>query len=192
MESGEGEGNYSKLKELAHTFTLTSIHLGTIDNLTRLTDDNYIYMRVQIDPADLGHTVAFTAALLPEDGLELYDAEGHLVTDETTGEHPKTPLASLYSVNEDAQKGPLLHMDYAISTTSYTPVTMTDEFKETFTTLTENMTYTAPNETTYYLYLRIHPNLTAFITATKFIYTYMPCTILYSMHISLMCYESPV
>ena len=175
-----------------HTFTLTSLHLGTVDNLTRLTDDNYIYMRMQIDPVDLGHTVAFTATLLPEDGLELYDAEGNLVVDETTGEHPKTPIASLYSVNNDAQKGPLLDMDYAISKTSYTPVTMTNEFKETFTTLTEDITYTAPDDDTYYLYLRVHPNLTAFITATKFIYSYMPCTILYSMNISLLCYENPV
>ena len=175
-----------------HTFTLTSLHLGTVDNLTRLTDDNYVYMRVQIDPVHLGDTVAFTAALLAEGGLELYDAEGNLVVDETTGEHPKTPIASLYEVNDDAQKGPLLDTDYAISKTAYTPATMTDEFKATFTTLTDSTTYTAPDGDAYYLYLRVHPNLTAFITATKFIYSYMPCTILYSMNITLTCYERAV
>ena len=60
----------------------------------------------------------------------------------------------------------------------------------TFVAAEENTTFTARDTVPYYLYLRVYPNLSAFIVGTKFIYTYMPCTILYSMHFSVTCYES--
>ena len=108
-------GAESTVTNNKYTFTLTSLHLGTVDNLTRLTDDNYVYLRMRIDPVDLGNTISFTLELLAENGLELYDAEGNQVTDDTTGENPKTPLASLYDVNDDEEKGPLLKIDYAVN-----------------------------------------------------------------------------
>ena len=180
-------GAESTVTNNKYTFTLTSLHLGTVDNLTRLTDDNYVYLRMQIDPVNLGNTISFTLELLAENGLELFDAEGNRVFDETTGENPKTPLASLYDVNDDEEKGPLLKIDYAISKDPYTPTAMNEL---TFVAAEEDTTYTAPDTDSYYLYLRVYPNLSAFIVGTKFIYTYMPCTILYSMHFSVTCYES--
>ena len=179
----------SSVTDGKYTFTLTSLHLGTIDNLIFLGDDNDVYFRVMIDPATLGNTVAITVALKSADGLELYDAEGTPVTDETEGEHPKTPLADLYEIN--AEK-PLLKADYVVSKTAYTPYTMTDGVKNGFSAIGADTTYVAPDSDSYYLYLRIRPNLTAFMEATRFLYVYMPCTMLFSMDIDLMIYQSAV
>lgn len=179
--SGPVDGKY--------TFTLTSLHLGTVDNLILLGDDNYVYLRVPIDPVALGNGVSITLELKETDGIELYDSTGAPVADETTGENPRTPLADLYDINETM---PLLLIDYAINKTAYTPYTMTSALKESFATVEPDTTYTAPDEDPYYIYLRVHPNLAAFMEATRFLYEYMPCTLLYSLDISVMIYETAV
>lgn len=182
--SGPVDGKY--------TFTLTSLHLGTVDNLILLGDDNYVYLRVPINPVALGNGVSITLELKETDGIELYDSTGELVTDETTGENPRTPLADLYDINETM---PLLLIDYAINKTAYTPYTMdtlAPELKASFATVIPGTTYTAPDEDSYYIYLRVHPNLAAFMEATRFLYEYMPCTLLYSLDISIMIYETAV
>ncbi len=184
-------GVISSVTDGKYTFTLTSLHLGTVDNLIMLDDDNYVYLRVQIDPAALGDSVDITLALQAENGITMYDSTGTLVTD-GVGAGAKTPLADLYDVNETT---PLLLIDYAISKTAYTPYTMdtlAPELKASFATVEPDTTYTAPDDDSYYIYLRVHPNLAAFMEATRFLYEYMPCTLLYSLDISVMIYETAV
>jgi len=180
-------GSTASVTDGKYTFTLTTLHLGTVDNLIFLDDDNDVYLRVMIDPETLGNTVAITVALKSTDGIELYDSEGTLVTDETEGANPKTPLADLYAIH--AVK-PLLKADYVVSKTAYTPYTMIDEVRNGFSPIGDDTTYVAPDGDDYYLYLRIHPNLAAFMEATRFLYVYMPCTILFSVDIDLMIYQS--
>lgn len=179
--SGPVDGKY--------TFTLTSLHLGTVDNLILLGDDNYVYLRVPIDPVALGNGVSITLELKETDGIELYDSTGAPVTDETTGETPRTPLADLYDINETM---PLLLIDYAINKNAYTPYDMPPALKNSFATVIPGTTYTAPDSDPYYIYMRVHPNLAAFMEATRFLYEYMPCTLFYSLDISIMIYETAV
>lgn len=182
-------GVASSVTDNKYTFTLTSLHLGTVDNLILLTNDNYVYLRVLIDPVALGNSVEVTLSLKPSDGIELFDSTGAPISDEVSGEDPQTPLADLYAIDAVT---PLLRIDYTVSKTEYTPITMTAALEESFTTVGDNTIYTAPDNDPYYIYLRIHPNLSAFMEATRFLYVYMPCTLLYSLDVSLLIYEAAV
>ena len=180
-------------------FTYISLHLGTVDNLLDLSEDNCFYLRLDMT-ADMiaAHGGSVSASYNVED-LTFYSVTGNIVDLEHGDQTEQATYALLMQ---------LVDMDCAVSTTAYEMTTAADAsaVEALFTTATTAASVTpgtnykqaprngtetpiyAPADPTaaYYLYVRLRPDLATCFEATHDISEYMPCQILFDMVINFM------
>lgn len=181
------------------TFRFISLHLGTVDNLLDLSDDNCFYIRLDMTADVIGNRGAAVNLRHNIVGMEFYSSGGALIDAEDLGEA------------YDRLRG-LVDIDCAVSATAYDMTTAAGAtaVKALFTTkipqeqgqeqqtVTPDANYVeiphgetgapvyAPQDNSpYYIYIRMRPDLETCFDATHDISVYMPCQILFNMEIEV-------
>lgn len=173
-----------------------SLHLGTVDNLLDLSDDNCFFLRLDVSEdviASLGSS--FAASYSVED-LTFYSADGSEVSQQELGNDTFDRLMSLVDI------------DCAVSATAYDMTTSTaaadavkalfaDNRETTAASVTPGTNYKrvvrnaaadtpiySPGDATpYYVYVRLRPDLANCFKATQDISAYMPCQLLFDINL---------
>ena len=197
-QNGTGDGRDCQIAAVqergvadSEKYLFTSLHLGTVDNLISLSNDNYMYLRFDVnDVARQGRKLRIGYSL-SSDGVHFYDLEG---ADQT---------ASLTAQTLTEFVG-LLNVEYALSTEKYDPTVSTAQADSLaglfsaqnamgFGKLTNGAALTdlfqEDRAEGYTLYLRFYPDLQGCFDVTEFLGAYMPCEILYDLTLDLEYYE---
>lgn len=174
-------------------YTFLSLHLGTVDNLLDLSDDNCFYIRIDMTADVIGNRGASVSLRHDIVGMDFYASTGEKVAQED--------IADSY----DSLRG-LVDIDCAVSATAYdmTDAAGATAVKALFNTRSESgvltpdkncveiergdagvPVYESSDNTPYYVYLRMRPDLETCFDATHDISHYMPCQILFNMEIEL-------
>ncbi len=179
VQSQESDGVY--------TFEMKSLHLGTVDNLVLMTQDNIVCLRFAFDPEIHGNSTARLSMDLSDtlgQEVRLYDANGGAVTDTALMEQ----LMALHEQNS------FLQYQACVSTQALSPdddgfqaLAFSEEtrFGEELD-LYDGMN--TPITDPYYVYITITPNLSAFAPASELLNAYMPCVMLFDTQIQLTVY----
>jgi hypothetical protein len=164
--------------EGAHSFALRSLHLGTVDNLVTLSEDNTVVLRFAFDSTLHGNgsvEVLFTLGGTLAQSVQVYDKDGAAHTDAATIEALELACASSpflqYAACIDTRA--IAPDDAEFSTLAFGDHVMAGERVQLITDAA-----TAP-EGAYYVYVSITPNLTPFTAASEALNRYMPCTLLF-------------
>ncbi len=171
------ENNSYSQGETGEAFTFRSIHLGTIDNLISLSNDNYFYIRIDVEhPEGMYENPKISYSLI-NDGVKFFDLKGNNQTGNLTAEQ-KQALVDIMTV------------DYAVSTAKYNPISNLSDVEALFTTPQTlqngaNKFSLGERNEPYYIYLRLSPDVNKCFEATSELSTYMPCEILYDLQIEL-------
>lgn len=162
-------------------YQVKDLHLGTIDNLVKVKDDNTVYFRFEIDGGENGTNLNMIIQN-PADYLRIYGVDfktGAAVTaDETT-------LNQVKHVNENEPE-PLVKYEYALSATEAVPGTeafASINFSDAWDSKT-NTSYSLTKSTgfslsKYYLYIKITPSLKSFGKASKHLFKISPCQLFF-------------
>ena len=154
-----------------------TLHLGTINNLVNISNDNISYFRFEIDAAEQGTDLSFEASQ-PEFientqyNIIVYDQDGTKIDSSDA-----SILNTIEKINENA---PFIVYDYLITDTelsedeftfdpgndSFTRMTPVDEADKNHYQISEKVTY--PGK--YYLYIRISPNMSSFGESASTLY----------------------
>ena len=169
-------------------FTFRSLHLGTIDNLLTLSNDNCFYIRFDVTDEIYRTAIGYS---LGTTNIRFYDVEGN---DETSA------IGSMVDENSQSlevlQKCvDLLIVEAAVSSEEYEPFTDQSAIDALFTmtgeTRNEQLTNGAAlkdlgeQSDDYFVYIRLSPDLEMCFEATDHIATYMPCQITFDITFSL-------
>lgn len=167
--------------EETYNFELKSLHLGTVDNLVIMNQDNVVCLRFCFDSEVHGNSVAMLTAdlsdslgrmvhLYSSDGVEITDAE---VYNELETIHAQTPFLQY--------QGCVSQQEFSPNEDAFAELPFSDEtrFGESVN-LYENG---EPFEGKYYVYIKIMPNLSAFAPASELLNAYMPCVVLFDVEI---------
>lgn len=175
-------------------FKFISLHLGTVDNLLDLSDDNCFYIRLDMTADVIGNRGASVSARYDVTDMEFYSSEGDLIDHADLGEA------------YERLRG-LVDLDCAVSATAYDMTTAAGATAvkalfatqagagQTVTPETDCIViprgadgapvYEPEDDAPYYLYLRMRPDLETCFDATHDISHYMPCQILFDMEIEI-------
>ena len=172
-QSVESEGIY--------TFELKSLHLGTVDNLVIMNQDNIVCLRFCFNSEVHGNSVAMLTADLSDSlgrMLHLYNSDGVEITDarvysELETIHAQTPFLQ-YQGCVSSQK--LSPSEDAFAELPFSEETLFGESVDLY----ENA---EPLEGEYYVYIKIMPNLSAIAPASELLNAYMPCVVLFDAEI---------
>lgn len=166
----------------AHTsqYLFRSLHLGTVENLLTLSNDNCFYIRFDVigavcSPSSISYS-------LTSSGIKIYDQEGSDVT---------TTIASLNELEDFVS---VFTADAAVSTTAYVPSTDQEDIDALFYTNNERTglltngaapVRLADGSEEYYIYLRFSPDLAMCFDATDGIAAYMPCEVTFDVTLTV-------
>ncbi|MBP5289782.1 MAG: hypothetical protein J6Z79_07940 [Clostridia bacterium] len=196
--SGTGDGRSCEIEHIternvanSEKYVFTSLHMGTVDNLISLSNDNYMYLRLDVDDVVRRGRKVRLGYSLERGGVHFYDLEGV----DHTAQLTNATLDDFIS---------LVNVEYAVSTTKYDPATtpadaaslaalFTDQNALGFGQLTNGAALTdvfaAEQTNPYVLYLRFYPDLDACFDVTEFLGEYMPCETLYDLDLTLDFYQ---
>ena len=157
-----------------------TLHLGTINNLVNISDDNITYFRFEIDAAEQGKDLTFEASQPKytentQYNIIVYDQNGTEIDPDNSLDKPI--LNTIEDINE---REPFIVYDYFISDQELSPTNFTfDPGKDGFERMTpvegadknhykisRNVDYTGK----YYLYIRISPNMSSFGESASTLY----------------------
>ena len=182
-------------------YSFISLHLGTVDNLLDLSDDNCFYIRVDITPLILNDMGTALRASYSVEDLVFYSNVGN---DETS------TLETSYAETFAELLG-LVDFDCAVSATAYdmtnsaadataveslfgskkeSGTLVLDDTEQEYIQLdraggTVQLYTAASNDTGYYLYIRMRPDLETCFDATHDISMFMPCQLVFDISIEL-------
>lgn len=179
-------------------YKFKSLHLGTVDNLLNLGNDNYFYVRFDItDIVKMGKLVK-VGYTLDNDDITIYNADGNEVSIVETLSNP--PAAN--TVTGDYTD--LVCVECAISTALFSDpsasVTIDGSSRDIDYIFSSDNTgkyvalengddpvYVSETEMTqaYYLYVRISPDLEACTLAAEVLSVYMPCELTFDIYLNL-------
>ena len=178
VEEYNGSSHHEQIK-------IQSLHLGTVDNLLSLNEDNCFYIRLDVTEEILQTSMRF---YLANTGVHIYSSDGNEVT---------TAISNLEGdvISKFVQ---IFKVDVVSSTTAYSltntingTVTTNTTIDELFTNgknLSNGAEYVRVSDTdieeAHYIYIRITPDLEKCFEATESIATYMPCQITYDVTIT--------
>ena len=176
--------------------TFKSLHLGTIDNLLRLGNDNFFYIRFDVtDYIKMGKLVKVSYSI-SNNNIKIYNSEGTQLT--IVSEHSDTPN-TITGNYED-----LITIDCAVSTYLFSnprsSVTISGESRSIDYLFTDGNTgnyvslengddpvlvSSTEQSSAYYLYIRIVPDLDKCVEATEVLSVYMPCEITFDVDLDI-------
>lgn len=180
VENGSGGTLHSE------QYMFRSLHLGTVDNLLTLSNDNCFYLRFDVTQ------VIYRSAI----GYSLSDAGIHIF--DQSREECTTEVGAIEGVDVLGKFVELFLVDAAVSTSRYEPNADLDEINALFYTTENNVTTRTGLLTNggalldlgefdgpYYIYVRFSPDLDKCFEATDHIVTYMPCEITFDFTLSI-------
>lgn len=177
VSATQNDGKYS--------FALSSLHLGTIDNLVILASDNVVCLRFAFN-SELHGNAAAQLSVAFNDSLgmiHLYDSEGNELTDTTI----KSDLEDINSATPFLQYQACISGDrLSPSDTEFESLAFCDAVP--FGTSLDLYSGTEPIDGDYYVYIKIMPSLDAFAPTSELLNKYMPCIILFDTEIKLTVY----
>ena len=179
-------------------YTFISLHLGTVDNLLDLSDDNCFYIRLDMTADVIGNRGAAVSASYAANSMKFYSSTGAEVSKATLD----AKSAEIYNLLLG-----LVDIDCAVSATPYdmttaagatavealfetaaaanATVTLDTNYIQLARTGESTAVYAPSDDTPYYLYMRLRPDLATCFDATHDISEYMPCQILFNMQIEV-------
>lgn len=187
-------------------FTFVSLHLGTVDNLLDLSEDNCFYIRLDVTDdiiADLGTSVRASYTI---SDIVFYDNRR---VDQTSALETSFPevyeeLCGLIDVDCAVSLGAKAmtvsaeateiegFFDTCVNESSAAEVTAdADEYVQLDRSGTSTPIYTASESggsSAYYIYVRLRPDLATCFDATHDISVYMPCQIVFDISLEFEFY----
>lgn len=170
---------------ITEKYVFKSLHLGTIDNLLSLSNDNYLYLRFDITTPNTMGRIACASYLIGETDFHFYDA--------TSADQTAAVITKATTYNKQSIFSEMVGVECVASTTAYAPGANLSDLESLFEnngTLLENGAelseiYTDENNTTYYFYVRFFPDLEKCTEATDYFGEYMPCEILFDVEFTV-------
>lgn len=179
--------------DTTYKYDIRAMHLGAIDNLVAITEDNQVYFRFDVNGAEHGTVLALRTSVA---GVSGFDQNGEDFFKNSTVE-----LNNLNSLENEANTSHLV-FEYAISNTAY-PTEM--EFaglgwsvispkQETGTDdvwLVEPTLSATDYSGDYYLYLRVSPDLDTLLRTAIILSAKMPSQLLFDVNMELEVHPAP-
>lgn len=157
----------------SYKYEVKSLHMGTIDNLAKIEDDNVLYFCFEINAAENGKHVTLDITQ-PADYLQIFSG--------TKYDCSSTQINDVKTLNT---QNALLEYQYAIATTMLSPGGAGFEsldFDGSVWSSNGINSYHLEKDVvasgTYYVYIRVIPNLKTFGRMATILYNTMPCQIL--------------
>jgi hypothetical protein len=200
----EGNGYYewqecSLSAENAYGGTYSgSFNFDKIDNVAVLAASNIVYLRLDV-PIKAGKQIEFSLSYFEENGQRYHFYEGERLdsttvdyTEITAAQNP-TLFDSLLNIEQGFTDGdgehparPFISYSYAFSDSDTIPT----EFSEDNHYVTESATLSADTYTgegtdgIYYLFVKLSPNLDAYVESVNYIFEHMPCILDFNLQFS--------
>lgn len=176
---------------IGEKWTFYSLHLGTIDNLLTMSNDNCFYIR--FDVTNIIYQASVSYSLLTS-GIHVYGYDGN---DETSyiAEMDDTLSESNPTQSSLQQFVDIFQVDVGVSSEEYTPSENQEQIDELFFTgetrtglLTNNgASIDLPaQEKAYYIYFRFSPDLEKCFEATDDIVSLMPCEVTFDISLTIV------
>lgn len=173
--------------ESGEILTFRSLHLGTVDNLLTLSNDNCFYIRFDVTDELFQSTVGYS---LTTSGIHVYDFDGN----DQTAYIDALEDENHNSLNALQQFVDIFQVDAAVSSSEYTPDDNQDDIDALFYTgstrtglLVNNAANVSLGEQSaaYYIYIRFSPDLEKCFEATDDIVPFMPCEVTFDVTLTL-------
>ena len=173
--------------ESGEIFTFRSLHLGNVDNLLTLSNDNCFYIRFDVTGELFQSAIGYS---LTTADVHVYDFDGN----DQTAYIDALEDENHNSLNALQQFVDIFQVDAAVSSSEYTPEDDQDDIDALFYTgdertgmLTNGAALRDLGEQSdaYYIYVRFSPDLEKCFEATDDIVAIMPCEITFDLTLSL-------
>ena len=197
--------SYDSGKTTTFQYMLPSVHIGAVDNLGFIKNDNKLYFRFEITPTKHGSCITINADFYRDlensvYSVDLIDENNNVVTVDKPLEAGSTESMIEYLDNLNSTEGSeLIQFKYAISTEALAPTTddtndldddgINDDFaKLEFLPIPKGEGVKAENQTqNYYVFIEITPNLESITKIVDYIYN---CLFLFKINIELTTYTA--
>lgn len=164
--------------------TFRSLHLGTIDNLLELHNDNRFYIRLDVDNELYRAYIGYS---LLSSGIRIYDVDGFDRTSEISvmTDSEGNPLNLLSRFSE------LFIIEVAVSSSRYSlssgDQAAVDSLFDNNSKLSNGAALKDLGEPSgsYYIYIRLTPDLEKCFSATDHLSIYMPCEITFDVTLNI-------
>lgn len=167
--------------EITEKYTFRSLHLGTVDNLLTLSNDNCFYIRFDVTERPLRSAIRYE---LSSSAIRIFSQDGVDRTQE------------IQQTNSDAIAlfADLLVVEAGVSTEKYEPSEKLEQMDALVSS--DGLLVNGGDwkelkglEQGYYVYIRFNPDLSKCFDATTHIVKYMPCEIVFDLEL-LVSFET--
>ncbi|MBQ9416643.1 MAG: hypothetical protein IJU20_07380 [Clostridia bacterium] len=162
-------------------YTFRSLHLGTVDNLLTLSNDNCFYIRFDVTERPLRSAIRYE---LSSSAVRIYSQDGVDRTQEI--QQTDSDAIALFA--------DLLVVEAGVSTEEYEPSEKLNEMDALVSS--DGLLVNGGDwkelkglEQGYYVYIRFYPDLSKCFDATTHIVKYMPCEIVFDLEL-LVSFET--